>query len=99
MANPRMLGVLWLGLAICGCVADPPEPGTALGGTSAAHGDEGGGGRGGDGGFGGIGGAGFDGSASLGGASSCELPCSSDEICCLDQHGHNPTCVKGDACP
>ena len=24
--------------------------------------------------------------------------CESDQICCLDQHGHNPTCVAGAQC-
>ncbi len=33
------------------------------------------------------------------GASCGATCCSSDEVCCLDSHGHNPACVNGLSCP
>jgi hypothetical protein len=30
---------------------------------------------------------------------ACTLACPADQICCLDVHGHNPTCVQGTQCP
>ncbi len=58
-------------------------------------------GGGGDAGAGGTGSGGAGGSA---GGAACGTPCGetccgSGEICCVDQHGHNPTCIAADVCP
>ena len=29
----------------------------------------------------------------------CSDPCRSDQVCCVDQHGHFPRCVDGSYCP
>jgi hypothetical protein len=29
----------------------------------------------------------------------CSPPCGAGTVCCLDQHGHNPSCLAGTSCP
>lgn len=30
---------------------------------------------------------------------ACSPACTGEQICCLDVHGHNPTCQAGPRCP
>ena len=34
-----------------------------------------------------------------GASGPCSDPCRSDQVCCVDQHGHFPRCVDGSFCP
>ena len=90
-----------------GCAAEgksPPDDGHGAGsagtaGTSSGAAGSSGAAAAGSGGQG-PGGSSTGGSgAGVGGSTACGGSCAGDEVCCLDAHGHNPTCTKGSTCP